>query len=158
MAQKLPIPPCPDAAGGHAWRLAREHSTKDCQVEACEACGLVRMTSYRTGQIIRYEPAGNAAGTPLKPRTQAQSADGPPGSTPTVAGHEGWLAEEVPSVSLTIRFLAVCRECGDVWLAVRMVAAGRSTGESGLPRSDDWTSWNTREMRAAIDYLDRKRA
>ena len=51
----------------------------------------------------------------------------------------------------------MCRECGDERLAVRIAAAGRSTGESGLPQSDDWRSWNAKEMRAAIDYLERKR-
>ena len=157
MAQKLRVPPCPERASGHAWQLAREHSTKDCQAEACEACGLVRMTSYRTGQIVRYEPAGHTAGTPLEPETYAQAAGRRPGRTPPARGQEASQAEEVPSVSLTIRFLAVCRECGDERLAVRMVAAGRTTGELGLPRSDDWKSWNAREMRAAIDYLERKR-
>ena len=63
----------------------------------------------------------------------------------------------MPSVSLTIRFLAVCRECGDDRLAARMVAAGRPTGQLGLPQSDDRKSWNAKEMRAAIDYLERKR-
>ena len=157
MAQKLRVPPCPERASGHAWQLAREHSTKDCQAEACEACGLMRMTSYRTGQIIRYEPAGDTAGTPLEPHTHAQAAGAQPGRTPAVGGHEGWQVEEVPSVSLTIRFLAVCRECGDERLAVRMVATGRTTGELRLPQSDDWKSWNAKEMRAAIDYLERKR-
>lgn len=157
MAQKLRVPPCPERASGHAWQLAREHSTKDCQAEACEACGLMRMTSYRTGQIIRYEPAGDTAGTPLEPQTYAQAAGGRPGRTPAVGGHELRQPEEVPSVSLTIRFLAVCRACGDERLAVRMVAAGRTTGELGLPQSDDWKSWNAKQMRAAIDYLERKR-
>ena len=82
---------------------------------------------------------------------------GRPGRTPPAGGHEGWQAEEVPSVSLTIRFLAVCRECGDERLAVRIVAAGRTTGMSGLPQSEDWKSRNAKEMRAAIDYLERKR-
>ena len=76
MTQKLRVPPCPERASGHAWQLAREHSTEDCQAEACEACGLIRMTSYRTGQTIRYEPAGDTAGTPLEPQTYAQAADG----------------------------------------------------------------------------------
>ena len=157
MAQKLRVPPCPERASGHAWQLAREHATKDCQAEACEACGLVRMTSYRTGQIIRYEPAGHTAGTPLEPQTYAQASGGPRRRTPLASSHEECQAEEAQSVSLTIRFLAVCRECGDERLAVRMVAAGRTTGELGLPQSDDWKSWNAREMRAAIDYLQRKR-
>ena len=45
MAQKLRLPPCPEKASGHAWQLAREHSTKDCQVKACEACGHGRVHS-----------------------------------------------------------------------------------------------------------------
>ncbi len=157
MAQKLRVPPCPERASGHAWQLAREHSTKDCQAEACEACDLVRMTSYRTGQIIRYERAGRTGGTPLEPETYAETSAGRRRRTADAASHEEWRAEEVPSLSLTIRFLAVCRECGDERLAVRMVAAGRTTEKSGLPQGDDWKSWNAKEMRAAIHYLERKR-
>ena len=115
------------------------------------------MTSSRTGQIIRYEPPGYTAGAPLEAETYAQAAGGPRRRPPLASGHEEWRAEDAPSVSLTIRFLAVCRECGDERLAVRMVAAGLTTGELGLPQSDDWKSWNTKEMRAAIDYLERKR-
>ena len=37
-----------------------------------------------------------------------------------------------------------------------MIAAGRSTGVSGLPESDDWTTWNADQMRAAIEYLLKK--
>ena len=37
------------------------------------------MTSYRTGQIIRYEPAGNTDGTTPEPPTYAQAPGGPPG-------------------------------------------------------------------------------
>ena len=62
---------------------------------------------------------------------------------------------KLPSVALTNRFLAVCEEHGSQRLAVRLVAAGRSTGISGLPASDDWTAWDGDEMRAAVDYLER---
>ena len=41
-------------------------------------------------------------------------------------------------------------------LAVRIVAAGRSTGIPGLPPSNDWTTWNAYEMRAAIEHLKHK--
>ena len=42
-------------------------------------------------------------------------------------------------------------------LAVRVVAVGRSTGVSGLPESDDPTAWDADEMRAAVEYLERRR-
>ena len=64
---------------------------------------------------------------------------------------------ELPSVALTNRFLAVCEEHGSQRLAVRLVAAGRSTGIPGLPSSDDWTAWDVDEMRTAVDYLERMR-
>ena len=41
--------------------------------------------------------------------------------------------------------------------AVRIVAAGRSTGVAGFPEDDDWTAWNADEMRAAVEHLQRKR-
>ena len=65
---------------------------------------------------------------------------------------------EVPSVALTTRFLALCQEYGAERLAVSVVAAGRSTGAPGLPQRNDWTAWDADEMRAAVDYLERKRA
>ena len=38
----------------------RERSTTDCQADVCQACGLVRLTSYRTGQVVRYADSGAA--------------------------------------------------------------------------------------------------
>ena len=35
-------------------------STTDCQADVCQACGLVRLTSYRTGQVVRYAGSGAA--------------------------------------------------------------------------------------------------
>ena len=61
----------------------------------------------------------------------------------------------LPSVALTRRFLALCEHCGSQRLAVRLVAGERSAEVSGLPASDDWTAWDTDEMRAAVDYLER---
>ncbi len=63
----------------------------------------------------------------------------------------------LPSVALTQRFLALCRDHGSQRLAVRMVAVGRSTGVPGLPESDDWTAWDAEEMRAAVEYLEQMR-
>ena len=61
-------------AGGGRWRVygtrvvaartgtcggsIRERSTTDCQADVCRACGLVRHTSYRTGQVVRYAGSG----------------------------------------------------------------------------------------------------
>ena len=52
--QKLGIPACPRRESGHLWRFDRERSTRDCQADVCQACGLARLTSYRTGQVVRY--------------------------------------------------------------------------------------------------------
>ena len=53
--QNLQAPPCPRPASGHGWSLAPERSTREYEADVCQACGLVRMTSYRTGQVARYE-------------------------------------------------------------------------------------------------------
>ena len=55
--QKLVVPVCPRRENGHLWRFDREHSTTDCQADVCQAYGLVRLTSYRTGQVVRYAGA-----------------------------------------------------------------------------------------------------
>ena len=60
--QKLVVPACPRRGNGHWWRFDRERSTRDCQADVCQACGLVRLTSYRTGQVVRYEDAGAGDG------------------------------------------------------------------------------------------------
>ena len=64
---------------------------------------------------------------------------------------------ELPSVALTTKFLALCEQYGSERLAVGIVAAGCSAGVPGLPHSDDWTAWNADEMRAAVEHLRRKR-
>ena len=61
---------------------------------------------------------------------------------------------ELPSVALTTRFLALCEQHGSQRLVIKLVSVGRSTGVSGLPASDDWTTWDAGEMRAAVDYLN----
>ena len=64
---------------------------------------------------------------------------------------------ELPSVALTTRFLALCRDYGSQRLAVRLVASGRNAGVSGLPVADDWMAWDADEMRAAVEHLQQKR-
>ncbi len=64
---------------------------------------------------------------------------------------------ELPSVALTTKFLAVCEQYGSQRLAVKIVIAGRSAGVPGLPEDDDWTAWNADEMRSAVEHLQRKR-
>ncbi len=108
--------------------------------------GLVRLTSYRTGQVVRYETADDSVG----PRHERHE-DELPGTEQLPSD-----VNELPSVALTTRFLALCRQAGSEQLAVRIVAAGRSTGVPGLPQSNDWTRWNASEMRAAVDHLQRK--
>ena len=65
---------------------------------------------------------------------------------------------ELPSVALTQQFLRLCEDYGSQRLVVRMVAVDRDTGVPGLPASNDWTTWNAHEMRAAVNYLRRKRS
>ena len=65
---------------------------------------------------------------------------------------------ELPSVALTRRFLALCQDYGAERLAVGIVAVGRSTGVEKLPESNDWTTWDAEQMRAAVEYLERKRS
>ena len=64
---------------------------------------------------------------------------------------------ELPSVALTRRFLALCEDHGSQRLVIRLVAVGRSTGAPGLPAGDDWTAWDADELRAAVDFLEQMR-
>ena len=76
--------------------------------------------------------------------------------SPPVVGDAFAIKGELPSVALTQRFLAQCEHHGSKRFAVRLVAVGRSTGVSGLPDSDDWTAWDAKEMRSAVEYLERQ--
>ena len=67
-----------------------------------------------------------------------------------------WV-KELPSVGLTQRFLALCEHHGSQHLAIELVAVGRGTGVPGLPESDDWTTWDAGQMRAAVEYLEHLR-
>ena len=63
---------------------------------------------------------------------------------------------ELPSVALTRRFLALCQDYGSRQLAGRMVAFGRGTGAAGLPASNNWLTWDADEMRAVVEYLEQR--
>ena len=106
------------------------------------------MTSYRTGRVVSYETADDRTGTAPRP---ARQDDEMPGSEQHTSG-----MNELPSVALTTRFLALCQQYGSERLAVSIVAAERSAAVSGLPPSNDWTAWNADEMQAAVEHLERK--
>ena len=108
------------------------------------------MTSYRTGQVVGY--GRSDGGVRTEPRPQRQEDELPPGEQIDSG------VNELPSVVLTTRFLELCQQYGSEQLAVRIVAAGRSTGVPGLPQSDDWTAWNADQMRAAVEHLQHKLA
>ena len=113
--QKLRVPPCPRRASGHASRLARERSTRECEADESQACGLVRMTSYRTGQVVGY--GRSAGGVRTEPRPQRQEDELPPGEQVDPG------VNALPSVALTTKFLALCQQYGAERLAVRIVAS-----------------------------------
>ena len=48
--QNLGVPACPRRESGHLWRFDRERSTRDCQADVCQACGLVRLTRIGRGR------------------------------------------------------------------------------------------------------------
>ena len=52
--QKLGVPACPRRVEWPSVAIRPEGSTRDCQADVCPACGLVRPTSYRMGQVVRY--------------------------------------------------------------------------------------------------------
>ena len=106
------------------------------------------MTSYRTGQVVGYGRSGDRIRTEPHPQRREDEL---PSSDQVDPG-----VNELPSVPLTTKFLELCKQYGSEQLAVRIVAAGRSTGVPGLPRSNDWTAWNADEMRAAVEHLQHK--
>ena len=78
-----------------------------------------------------------------------------PPARPTISGLRCSCVSELPSVALTQRFLALHH--GSQHLVVKLVAVGRGTGVQGLPESDDWTTWDAGQMRAAVEYLEHLR-
>ena len=61
--------------------------------------------------------------------------------------------DTLPSVEITMRFMALCDRYGSEEAAVAAIARGRRTGVPGLAVRDDWPAWNAAEMRAAVEYL-----
>ena len=76
---------------------------------------------------------------------------------PTISGLRYSSVSELPSVALTQRFLSLCEHHGSQHLVIKLVAVGRGTGVAGLPESDDWTTWDAGQMRAAVEYLEHLR-
>ena len=76
--QKLVVPACPRRENGHLWRFDRGRSTTDCQADVCRACGLVRLTSYRTGQVVRYAGFGGVDSVSTVSRGVRGAAGGAP--------------------------------------------------------------------------------
>ena len=64
------------------------------------------------------------------------------------------MEDELPSVSQTMRFLALCDHYGSQRAVLGLVAAGRKVGVSGLSAHDDWPVWDADEMQAAVKYLE----
>ena len=64
------------------------------------------------------------------------------------------MEDELPSVSMTMRFLDLCDHYGSPRAVVGLVAAGRKVGVSGLPARDAWPAWDADEMQAAVKYLE----
>jgi len=94
--QKLVVPACPHRENGHLWRFDRERSTGDCQADVCQACGLVRLTSYRTGQVYA---------TRVRARAMA---------------HERRAGRAVAPVrSLSTAWTACCRRAPGAWSSSR---------------------------------------
>ena len=79
-----------------------------------------------------------------------------PDNRPDHAPDTSSMTNELPSVAITARFLALCEHYGAERLAVRIVAAGRTAGVAGLPQHDEWADWNGSEMRAAVEHLERQ--
>lgn len=67
------------------------------------------------------------------------------------------MDDGLPSVGMTIRFLALCERHGSKRAAVDIVSEGRRAGVPGLPATDNWTAWNASEMTAAVKYLQSQR-
>ncbi len=66
------------------------------------------------------------------------------------------MDDALPSVGMTIRFLAVCNRYGSRRVAVAIVADGRRQGLRELPDGNDWVTWNWAELGAAVDYLEKR--
>ena len=84
--QKLVVPACPRRENGHLWRFDLERSTTDCQADVCQACGLVRLTSYRTGQGGALCGFGGGDGVSTVSRGPRRSRGAPLGGSAAASG------------------------------------------------------------------------
>ena len=59
--QKLVVPACPRRENGHLWRFDRERFDYGLPRRTCaRPAGWCGLTSYRTGQVVRYAGSGAA--------------------------------------------------------------------------------------------------
>ena len=65
------------------------------------------------------------------------------------------MDDALPSVGMTMRFLALCDQYGSQRNAVATIAEGRRAGVPGLPAGNDWCAWNAGQLKAAVTYLQR---
>ena len=54
------VPPCLFRRAGHRWLFNTERSTASCQADVCEACGMLRIMSFRQGPHRLLVPDGLA--------------------------------------------------------------------------------------------------
>ena len=67
------------------------------------------------------------------------------------------MDDALPSLGMTIRFLALCTKYGSQQDAVAAIAEGRRAGVPGLPPpGSDWGAWNAGQLRAAVKYLQER--
>ena len=94
------------------------------------------------GESCRH--AGRAGHSPRRPHS--------PPARPAISGLRCSCVDELPSVALT---RGSCPRAStttrNIWW-VKLVGVGRGTGVPGLPESDDWTTWDAGQMRAAVEY------
>ena len=131
-----------------------------------QASELVRILGDRRDRLGRRCDCGSAVGCGGRcglagPRGRVGLGRGslisPPARPRPFQGYDVRCVSELPSVALTQRFLALCEHHGSQHLVVKLVAVGRGTGVAGLPESDDWTTWDAAQMRAAVEYLEHLR-
>ena len=67
------------------------------------------------------------------------------------------MDDALPTVGITMRFLALCDLYGSHQAAVGRVAEGRRAGVPGLPGDDDWTQWNAAQDAGGVEYLGSQR-
>ncbi len=77
--------------------------------------------------------------------------------SPSLLLGDNRMDDALPTVGVTMRFLALCQLHGSHRATVGLLAEGRRAGAPGLPGDDDWTRWNGAQVRAAVEYLENGR-